>query len=337
MARARLVPGAGGNKRHHGTGRAPGKVSETGLMSNEHWQQLISTMKKGGYYDAVLDAGPELQRVQDYLRILAGQMEPSCPRPDQRPCYPCFPGLEHTPFHETVGFPGVATLESAFEVIRAEAQRLPADGLWSYVPKPVGIWRRAWCSLMRSGGAERNWTLYPLYHMGVNFESVSGSCPKTIEIIESLPRVCLDYPWGDALFSLHEPGTHLPAHSSVDNLRVRCHLGLEVPEDSEIRVGDQYRRWDEGKCLLFDDSIEHEVWNRSSRQRLILIVDFWNPALSDAEIAALTAGFRKSEVRQLFYQERIRNTSAPSRYIRHLKEQFALQDAEPGIKDYWAV
>ena len=46
-----------------------------------------------------------------------------------------------------------------------------------------------------------------------------------------------------------------------------------------IRVGDEVRTWVEGRCLLFDDSFEHEVWNDADEERLVLIVDVWHPDL----------------------------------------------------------
>jgi aspartyl/asparaginyl beta-hydroxylase (cupin superfamily) len=34
---------------------------------------------------------------------------------------------------------------------------------------------------------------------------------------------------------------------------------------------------------VFDDSIEHEVWNDSDTPRAVLIFDIWSPYLSPAE------------------------------------------------------
>ena len=34
---------------------------------------------------------------------------------------------------------------------------------------------------------------------------------------------------------------------------------------------------------MFDDTIEHEAWNRSDSPRAVLIFDIWNPFLSEAE------------------------------------------------------
>jgi hypothetical protein len=34
---------------------------------------------------------------------------------------------------------------------------------------------------------------------------------------------------------------------------------------------------------VFDDTIEHEAWNDSEVPRAVLILDIWNPYLSEAE------------------------------------------------------
>ena len=36
------------------------------------------------------------------------------------------------------------------------------------------------------------------------------------------------------------------------------------------------RHWEEGRCIVFDDSYEHEVWNRTEHERVLLLVDFWH-------------------------------------------------------------
>ena len=59
------------------------------------------------------------------------------------------------------------------------------------------------------------------------------------------------------------------------------HLPLIVPEDCSFRVGGETRNWVPGEAFAFDDTIEHEAWNRSNRDRAILIIVAWNPYLSD--------------------------------------------------------
>jgi aspartate beta-hydroxylase len=59
------------------------------------------------------------------------------------------------------------------------------------------------------------------------------------------------------------------------------------PGDCAIRVSDHTEHWQEGRCMVFDDSYEHEAWNHTDEDRIVLIVDLWHPALSDAEVALL--------------------------------------------------
>jgi aspartyl/asparaginyl beta-hydroxylase (cupin superfamily) len=44
-----------------------------------------------------------------------------------------------------------------------------------------------------------------------------------------------------------------------------------------MRVKDQIHTWEEGKSILFDDSWNHEVYNKSDGLRVVLIVDFLRP------------------------------------------------------------
>ena len=61
---------------------------------------------------------------------------------------------------------------------------------------------------------------------------------------------------------------------------LRYHLGLIVPQPKtlcKIKVGADFRYWEEGKSLIFDDSDWHLVWNDSAFQRVVLFVDFVRP------------------------------------------------------------
>ena len=85
------------------------------------------------------------------------------------------------------------------------------------------------------------------------------------------------------LFSLLRPGAHIPPHNGFVNTRLICHLPLVVPGRCTFRVGNEMRDWVEGRAWVFDDTIEHEAWNRSDRTRVILLFDVWRPELSDEE------------------------------------------------------
>jgi beta-hydroxylase len=83
-----------------------------------------------------------------------------------------------------------------------------------------------------------------------------------------------------AFFSILAPGKHLPPHRGPWKGVLRLHLGLLIPEPAEmcaIRVGSQTRHWEEGRVMIFDDTFEHEAWNRTDGVRVILFVDIMRP------------------------------------------------------------
>ena len=64
-------------------------------------------------------------------------------------------------------------------------------------------------------------------------------------------------------------------------------------DDKLIPMNRPYevRDWEEGKLLIFDDTIEHEAWNDSNEDRILLIFDIWRPELSDQEQREIDALF----------------------------------------------
>ena len=55
---------------------------------------------------------------------------------------------------------------------------------------------------------------------------------------------------------------------------LRCHLGLSVPPDCYLQVGDFKKTWEDGKTLVFDDTYIHSAANNSDQPRVILLLDF---------------------------------------------------------------
>ena len=301
-----------------------------------HIERIVAAMRAGGYFERVMSGGPELDRVKDFLLICAGERPDTPPSPLQHPHYPCFPGLSHQAWRDPEQFEAARILQENFAVIRDEALNLPEAAPVDYTQAVAAprSWKRPW-TLLRPRPAAKSWTVYLLYHLGVNVEPVSGASPRTLAILNTLPRACLDYTWGDFIFSALNPGAHLPPHCSVDNFRVRLHLGVTTPEECGLRVGAETRTWRAGECLAFEDCFEHEAWNRSQSRRIVLIVDLWHPDLTDIEVKALTAAFRKSEVRRIVMHERMGVTDASARFLPAIEAALAEQDDEPLIKAFW--
>ncbi len=182
-----------------------------------------------------------------------------------------YPDLASRPWYDPSKFPLARYLESNYEAIRAEILALEASRF-----------HRESERIKRSG----DWDVAFLYERGRRRDEVCDACPVTTRGIESYPAMRTHA--GLAYASRMRPGTHIRAHSGPTNLRVRCHLGITVPDgDCAIRVGEQTEHWQDGRCLVFDDHFEHEAWNHTDQERIVLIVDMWHPGLSAVEVRLL--------------------------------------------------
>lgn len=182
-----------------------------------------------------------------------------------------YEGLSSVPWHNSSDFPLVADLESNFEAIRNEIDQLePAQ----FRPESENI--------KRTG----SWDVLMLFERGRKNADNCAACPITTEVIERHRTVRT--PQGLIYFSLMKPGTHIAAHRGPTNVRLRCHLGIHIPVgDCAIRVHDEQRQWQEGRCLVFDDFHDHEAWNHTTEDRVVLIVDLWHPDFTERELALL--------------------------------------------------
>ena len=78
-----------------------------------------------------------------------------------------------------------------------------------------------------------------------------------------------------------------PQHHGPTNKKLRIHLPLVGAAGSSMRVADTLLRGEEGKCLVFDDSFEHEAWHEGDATRIVLVFDVWHPDLTDREVGKL--------------------------------------------------
>jgi aspartyl/asparaginyl beta-hydroxylase (cupin superfamily) len=226
--------------------------------------------------------GPEPSRASarmDWcIDLLTGRRARYLPQPT----FMYFPGIPALEFFDNAEFPWLSALEAATEDIRAELTAvLSADqgGLEPYVAYPEGVPLDQWRELNQS----RRWSAYFLWKEGVAQPLHLARCPRTAAALGHAPQCDVLQHGPNAFFSLLEPRTHIPPHTGVTNTRLTVHLPLVVPPECGFRVGSETREWLPGKAWVFDDTIEHEAWNRSDAPRAILIFDIWNPYLSAAE------------------------------------------------------
>jgi len=201
--------------------------------------------------------------------------------------YPFLPADE---FFDRRLFPWFAELESHADAIRAEAVALLADNgvQRPYVRQDAGTPGNKWSPLDNNA----DWSAAFLWEYGVRNEPLCARCPATVAALDAVPQTDIPGKAPTAFFSILRAGAHIPAHTGVTNTRTIVHLPLVVPSDCAFRVGGETRPWNEGEAFAFDDTIEHEAWNRSTEPRIVLIFDVWNPHLSATEQRLLKSMFQ---------------------------------------------
>jgi aspartyl/asparaginyl beta-hydroxylase (cupin superfamily) len=200
-----------------------------------------------------------------------------------------FAGLPTIPFHDTARFDWVPHIEAATPAIREELLREIERGTDDFRPYLQGH------SVAPEMNAEllgkKDWSVLPVCERGWVATALVERFPKTWAAVQKAPLPGI-YGWGPTVvFSLLKAGARIPAHTGMFNTRLICHLPLIVPPGCRFRVGNEVREWEVGKLMMFDDTIEHEAWNDSDEDRVVLIFDIWRPELSSREREELEALF----------------------------------------------
>jgi len=175
--------------------------------------------------------------------------------------------VETTPFIDAGQFAWVPELETHWETIRAELNEVLQNK--HKIPNFQDISKD-----QKNITQDDRWKTFFLYGYGYKMDGNCLRCPETTRIIESIPSMFT------AFFSILEPGKHIPLHRGPYNGLLRAHLGLVVPEPKEkcrIEVGGETRHWETGKCMIFDDTYRHQVWNETDGVRVVLFLDIQRP------------------------------------------------------------
>lgn len=226
-------------------------------------------------------------RWDEAISILAGKT-----RPYHSECHQLHvPRLPAITFYDEALFPWMRELESRTDAIKSELQSMLSsrgDAFVPYIQYGPGDPVNQWDKLNHS----RNWSGFHLYTHGEPVHEHLSRCPETAEALALVERAEIAGLCPNAMFSALAPGAHIPPHTGETNARLVAHLPLVVPDGCSYRVGYDKREWREGKCWVFDDTIEHEARNDGEQMRVILMFDVWNPLLSleEREMAKALAG-----------------------------------------------
>lgn len=224
-------------------------------------------------------------RIAEALDILTGRKQIYMQQPQSF----YFPGLPQIQFYEREDFSWIPAMEARTAALREELSGVLKDtdgGFRPYVESEPG--RPAKQNAMLG---DPRWGAYYLWEGGEPVPDHAARCPETMAALELAPIPVIERRSPMALFSRLQPGMHIPPHSGFLNTRLICHLPLIAPNGCELRVGNEIRRWRESEMLVFDDSIEHEAWNRSDQTRVVLLFEIWRPELREAEREMLSRIF----------------------------------------------
>lgn len=227
-------------------------------------------------------------RFQQSLDLRAGRRQIFL----QEPTGYFFPELPHVQFFERADFAWAPAVEAATDAIRQELEAVLATGIGDFRPY---VRTEANQPRVHPLLDKADWSALFFCENGEMFEDAIARCPRTWEVMQQVPLPWIDGSGPTVMFSLLRPGTRIPAHNGTHNTRLICHLPLIVPPGCGFRVGNETRQWDVGKLIIFDDTIEHEAWNDSAEDRVVLIFEVWRPELTEQERREVTALFAASQ------------------------------------------
>jgi aspartyl/asparaginyl beta-hydroxylase (cupin superfamily) len=214
------------------------------------------------------------------------------------------------PVFDAVQFPFLKGFEDNWQAIRSELEEVLKDraslpAFHEISPDQKKISR------------DDRWKTFIFWGFGTPSEANCKRCPETARLLATVPG--LQTAW----FSILAPGYHIRPHRGVTKGVVRVHLGLIVPEQRRrctMRVDDQVLTWQEGKCLVFDDTYEHEVTNDTDEERVVLLFDFDRPMrpLGRAVHRMLVWGVKRSA----YYKDAKRNMDAWEKSVQRADTMF---------------
>jgi len=178
-----------------------------------------------------------------------------------------FSPLGNPPIYSNEEFPWVTNLEKEWRTIRGELEkvlerRAELPSFHEITPEVQTITQ------------DQNWKTFFLAGYGMECHDNCLACPETTRLLGQVPGL------KTAFFSILSPHKHIPPHRGPYNGVLRCHLALIVPEPKEncrIQIGDEFRSWSEGECIIFDDTFAHQVWNDTEGLRAVLFLDVERP------------------------------------------------------------
>ena len=176
-----------------------------------------------------------------------------------------FSKVGNQPYFDTKLFPQLKIFEEHWEEIRDEALALHEK---THIKASNDLDDLGFNSFFKAG-----WKRFYLKWYGANLPSANQLCPRTIELINSVPEI------KGAMFTMLPPGGRLVNHRDPYAGSIRYHLGLVTPnsDDCYIDVDGEKYSWRDGEAVMFDETYIHYAVNNSDQNRIIFFLDVKRP------------------------------------------------------------
>ncbi|WP_406663939.1 aspartyl/asparaginyl beta-hydroxylase domain-containing protein [Gallaecimonas sp. GXIMD1310] len=204
----------------------------------------------------VVQHGKLLRKITDHANLLAPI---NC-------VFYLFSSIKNTPFVDVKNFPELRVIDENWEMIRDEALSLNAA---AQIKASDDLDDLGFNSFFRTGWKR----FYLKWYGGTNLKSAQQLCPKTVELLSTIPSVKA------AVFTMLPPGSRLGEHRDPYAGSLRYHLGLVTPnsEECNIVVDGQKYCWKDGESVIFDETYIHHAENNTNENRIILFLDIKRP------------------------------------------------------------
>ncbi len=284
-AGALYAAAAGSPDPQHGPGSADRQraVHASGALQQAYIDHMFQTLAAAGHGQA--NWHPRFKKALD---IMTGQRG----RDPVHTAWPQMPGVFFYPDMPDVDFVDLSAenwwgeVEQATDVIAEELGNIRnTEGTFAaYVQGQSGAAQNDYHGML----GNNDWSSHHLVENG----TLQGDAQSaTRDALASTPLCDINGRTPSVLFSCLTPGAHIPPHTGMLNFRYICHLPIVVPGNGELRVGGAKRSWERGQLMAFDDTVEHEAWNRSAEDRIVLIFDIWKLEIEEIEKAQLRTLF----------------------------------------------
>lgn len=207
--------------------------------------------------------------------------------PRQRPTFLYLPDVGAKRFMDTTSFGWLGDWSSRATCLDDEAlaclgtAQAPAPAVFSFGALAA--------TTSAAAGATPRELAMPLYQRGASNDAIRDQAPRLFGIIDQAPLVRIPRYGPDVSILALQPGTHAAVRYGRSNAFCTVVAAFSGSAPMQVTVGGETRPLAAGQAVVFDSSFDFEFATHGDVQALALVLEVWNPEISQLEQQALGA------------------------------------------------